>query len=101
MFATGKHSEALCDYCGMRCKYTELRRTYLNEKWTGFLVCPACYEEDPPQLQVWKQAREEGISLENPRSNSPDFPSRGFAGWNPVIGLLNQYTPGQVTVSTQ
>lgn len=100
MYATGKQSEALCDFCGFRCKYLDLKRDILNQVWTGFMVCPDCYQKDPEQLQVWREARDEGIPLENPRSNSPDFVMRGYAGWNPVFGLLNAIGPGQVTVTT-
>jgi len=34
-FASGKHALAICDRCGFRAKYTEIR-----EEWNGSRVCP-------------------------------------------------------------
>lgn len=100
-FASGKQSEALCDICGQRCKYSDLKRDIYNEKYTGLLVCPVCQDKDNPQLQVGKwTARAEGIALENPRPDTPDWVSRGYASWNPVQSLTVQLSGGQVRVST-
>ena len=44
-YATGIHSEAICDRCGQRYKYLDLKK-----EWTGFKVCPECYEPKAPQL---------------------------------------------------
>ena len=44
-YATGKHSFAICDRCGFRYKYTQLKK-----EWTGFFVCPECYEPKNPQI---------------------------------------------------
>lgn len=44
-YATGIHSEAICDRCGQRFKYLDLKK-----EWTGFKVCPECYEPKAPQL---------------------------------------------------
>jgi len=38
-FATGIYSYGLCDYCGQRYKYNNLRKN-----WRGFMVCPDDYE---------------------------------------------------------
>jgi len=44
-FSVGKYSYAICDRCGFRYKYLELRM-----EWTGFKVCPECFEPKHPQL---------------------------------------------------
>ncbi len=44
-YETGIHSEAICDRCGQRFKYLDLKK-----EWTGFKVCPECYEPKAPQL---------------------------------------------------
>jgi len=41
-FASGKYSNALCDYCGQRYPYNTLRKN-----WRGFMVCPDDYEPTP------------------------------------------------------
>ena len=45
-YASGKHSIAICDRCGFRYKYTQLR-----EEWNGFRVCSECFEPKHPQLE--------------------------------------------------
>tara|TARA_R110000751_G_scaffold85230_2_gene170248 strand:+ start:2039 stop:2344 length:306 start_codon:yes stop_codon:yes gene_type:complete len=45
LYATGIFSEAICDRCGQRYKYLDLKK-----EWTGFKVCPECYEPKAPQL---------------------------------------------------
>jgi hypothetical protein len=44
-FAVGKYSYGVCDRCGFRYKYLELRM-----EWTGFKVCSECFEPKHPQL---------------------------------------------------
>jgi hypothetical protein len=38
--ATGRRSNAICDRCGFRCKYIELR----NEVEVGVWVCSECFD---------------------------------------------------------
>ena len=45
-FATGQYSKALCDRCGQRYDYNQLRK-----EWNGLKVCIECYEEKHPQLE--------------------------------------------------
>lgn len=98
-FATGRESWALCDTCGQRVRYRDLKQDVYNQRFTGLLVCPECLDVDNPQLQVGiLTARPEAIALENPRPATPDFVSRGWVSWNPVQVLTVQMTPGQVTV---
>ena len=45
-YAIGLYSKAICDRCGFRYDYLDLR-----QEWTGFKVCPECYEPKHPQLE--------------------------------------------------
>ncbi len=45
-YATGKRSLAICDRCGQRYRYLQLRK-----EWTGFKTCPDCFEPKHPQLE--------------------------------------------------
>ena len=49
-FALGKHSYGVCDRCGFRVRYLNLRM-----EWTGFKVCPECFEPKHPQLEPPRQ----------------------------------------------
>ena len=44
-FASGKYAIAICERCGFQYKYLTLKK-----EWTGFRVCPECYEPKHPQL---------------------------------------------------
>ena len=60
-YASGKHALAVCDRCGFRYKYTEIR-----EEWHGLRVCPECYEPKHPQLEA-PRVRADAEALRNPR----------------------------------
>ena len=45
--ATGVHSYGICDYCGQRYRYLDLRKN-----WRGFMVCPEDYEPKQPQIET-------------------------------------------------
>tara|TARA_B100000282_G_scaffold287900_1_gene255921 strand:+ start:630 stop:1019 length:390 start_codon:yes stop_codon:yes gene_type:complete len=45
-YAVGIYSKAICDRCGFRYNYLDLR-----EEWNGLKVCPECYETKHPQLE--------------------------------------------------
>lgn len=44
-FATGARSKAVCDRCGFKFNYLDLR-----QEWTGFRTCFECWEPKHPQL---------------------------------------------------
>jgi hypothetical protein len=48
-FTSGKYANAICDVCGIRCKYTELRPTFVRGRRTGLLTCATCWNSDHPQ----------------------------------------------------
>jgi hypothetical protein len=77
---------AICDRCGLRHLYTDLKR-----EWTGLFVCDNCYEEKHPQLDPQHKDFSDPKPLENPRpeltSTPPDnsafttaFPSTSGGG---------------------
>jgi NAD-dependent SIR2 family protein deacetylase len=44
-YAAGKFALGECDRCGFAYKLHQLKK-----EWTGFKVCPSCYEPKAPQL---------------------------------------------------
>jgi len=65
-YATGKHSLALCDRCGQQYDYVTLRK-----EWTGFRVCPECFEQKHPQLEP-RTVRFEPEALWHPRPDQKE-----------------------------
>ena len=65
-YATGKHSLALCDRCGQQYDYVTLRK-----EWTGFRVCPECFEQKHPQLEP-RTVRFEPEALWHPRPDKKE-----------------------------
>ena len=63
-YAVGKYSLAICDQCGQRYPYKVLKK-----EWTGFKVCPECYEPKHPQLEP-KRGINEPIAVYEPRPDS-------------------------------
>jgi NAD-dependent SIR2 family protein deacetylase len=63
-YAVGKYSLAICDQCGQRYPYSVLKK-----EWTGFKVCPECYEPKHPQLEP-KRGINEPIAVYDPRPES-------------------------------
>lgn len=67
-FANGKNALGICDRCGFRFKLLQLKK-----EWTGFKVCPQCFEPKHPQLEP-KRHIGEAIALREPRPEGPDRP---------------------------
>ena len=67
-FASGKYALAICDRCGLRAKYTEIR-----EEWNGSRVCPECYESKHPQLESPK-VRADAEALRDARPDVTETP---------------------------
>jgi hypothetical protein len=111
-FASGKYSIAECDRCGQRYKLKELRKLTIKTKQVAIKVCPECWEEDQPQLQLGMYPVNDPQGVRDPRpdssyvmsgntglqvllTNSTDklaagLPAEGSRniqwGWNPVGG---------------
>ena len=61
---SGKWTRALaiCDRCGLRHLYKDLKK-----EWTGWLVRDDCYEEKHPQLEPKHKDFADPVPLPNPR----------------------------------
>lgn len=111
-FASGKYSIAECDRCSQRYKLKELRKLTIKTKQISIKVCPECWEEDQPQLQIGMYPVNDPQAVRDPRPDTSyvasgttglqtnltggtsqqgaGFPSEGSRniqwGWNPVGG---------------
>jgi hypothetical protein len=104
-YATGKYSLAICDQCGQRFPYSELKK-----EWTGFKVCQECYEPKHPQLEP-KRGINEPIAIYEPRPESVStvtvfagapgdslFESIGMQPSPVAQALIGGFSLGSVTV---
>jgi len=66
-FASAKFSIAECDRCGFRFKLTQLKTLVIKTKNVNIKVCPECWEQDHPQLQLGMYPVEDAIGVRNPR----------------------------------
>jgi len=48
-FASGKYAWGMCDICGIRTKYAEMKGTTIRGHSTGLRTCPTCWDPDHPQ----------------------------------------------------
>lgn len=90
-FSSGKYSIAECDRCGFRYKLKQLKSLVIKTKKVNILVCPECWEEDHPQLQLGMYPVNDPQAVREPRPDTsyyaPPSGSRVFEwGWNPVGG---------------
>lgn len=94
-YASGKNSIAQCDRCGFRYKLKQLKQLVIKTKDVNILVCPECWEQDQPQLQLGMYPVDDPQAVMNPRPDlgyyvsgaGGDGGSRVFQwGWNPVGG---------------
>jgi len=69
-FASGKWAISQCDRCGFRYKLKELRGLVIKTKNVNIIVCPTCWEEDQPQLQLGMYPVDDPQALRNPRPDT-------------------------------
>ncbi len=94
-FASGKYAIPDCDRCGQRIKLRLLKELVVKTKRTGLLVCPACWEEDHPQLLLGMYPIEDPQAIQNPRPDVGLVASRDIQwGWAPVGGGNPLALPG-------
>lgn len=112
-FASGKWAIAMCDRCGFQFQLKKLRTIVVKTKNVNLLVCPECWEQDHPQLQLGMYPVSDPQALRNPRPDNTYQESRDIQwGWNPVglnnplglVGLVDnlegQGQVGSVTITT-
>ncbi len=65
-YASGKYAYGLCDYCGQRFFYQDLKKN-----WKGFKVCPEDYEPKEPQLEPLN-IKADSVALYEPRPDNEE-----------------------------
>jgi hypothetical protein len=111
-FSSGKYAIAECDRCAQRYMLSELKKLVIKTKQVNIKVCPECWEEDQPQLQIGMYPINDPQAVREPRrdvsyiasgtsglqtSNSGNYTTQGVGypeggsriiewGWNPVGG---------------
>jgi len=105
-YASAKNSISECDRCGFRYPLKVLRKLTIKTKQVSIKVCPTCWEEDHPQLQIgmfpvydpqavreprpdtsYYQSGLNGLQLTHADNGTPDGGSRLYQwGFNPVGG---------------
>ena len=93
-FAAGKKSFALCDRCGQRFPYQQLKPEVENRKPNGLRVCPPCFDEDHPQLQLGRVKVIDAQALRHPRPDRVEPASNvaAFANRFPHTAGVNEFT---------
>lgn len=66
-FASGKHALRLCDICGFRYKYAELKLVYNKDTSKNLYACKTCWDPSHPQLRVGEVDTKDPQALRNPR----------------------------------
>ena len=129
-FSSGKYAIAECDRCAQRYMLKQLKKLTIKTKQVSIKVCPECWEEDQPQLQIGMYPVNDPQAVREPRrdvsyivsgtsglqtSNSGNtslagvgYPEGGSRiiqwGWNPVGGSsLNDagLTPNNLVLGVQ
>lgn len=129
-YTSGKFAIAECDRCGQRYMLKELKKLTIKTKQVSIKVCPECWEEDHPQLQLGMypvydpQAVREprpdvsyylsgtnGLQISPSGGTGPDavgYPDGGSRviqwGWAPVGGARNDdagLTPNDLILQVQ
>ena len=75
-FASGKYANAICDICGIRCRYTDLKGTTVRGQRTGLLACPTCWDPDPPLNFLDRYVTVDPQALRHPRPDTGKEASR-------------------------
>jgi hypothetical protein len=78
-FSSAKHSIAECDRCGFRYKLKELKKLTIKTKQVSIKVCPTCWEEDQPQLQLGMYPVSDPQAVREPRPDN-SYQQAGYTG---------------------
>lgn len=105
-FSSGKFAIAECDRCGFRYKLKQLKTLVIKTKNVEIKVCPQCWEQDHPQLQLgmypvndpqavrqprpdvsYRTSGTDGLQINPNDVGTPEGGSRIIEwGWSPVGG---------------
>lgn len=94
-YALGKHALAICDRCGCRARYLEMKDQVVNSVKTGLRVCPDCLDQDHPQLKLNKVRINDPQALRYPRGEIDILDQRRLYGM--ILGVNAQGGVGRVT----
>lgn len=78
-FSSAKNSIAECDRCGFRYKLKELKKLTIKTKQVTIKVCPTCWEQDHPQLQLGMYPVQDPQAVREPRKDLSYLQS-GYTG---------------------
>jgi Zn ribbon nucleic-acid-binding protein len=78
-FSSAKHSIAECDRCGFRYKLKELKKLTIKTKLVSIKVCPNCWEQDQPQLQLGMYPVQDPQAVREPRRDN-SYQQAGYTG---------------------
>lgn len=102
MYAKGTYSVGICDRCGSKTPYRELKSEVIDGLRQNNMVCPDCFDPDHPQYAVGKKVIVDRMALNNARPENFTS-SRAFFGWRPVGNPTSSYMEvavGRVRVVT-
>jgi hypothetical protein len=99
-FASGKWAISECDRCGFQYKLKQLKELVIKTKNVNLLVCPTCWEQDQPQLQLGMYPVNDPQALRNPRPDTTYLIAGDDSGgsriiqwgWSPVGGATEYDT---------
>lgn len=84
-YAAGKKSKALCDRCGLKYDYDQLKEQVVNRRPSGLRVCPSCLDVDHPQHRIGEAKISDAQALRHPRPDRVEPAS--------VVSLFGQRYP--------
>ena len=99
-WAQGKRAWAICDICGMRCRYLDLRTPTVMGNTTGLKVCPGCFDLDHPQNFLPQAIKVDAQALRGARPDTGLARSRWLPHWRPADSILLTVAVGGVEVNT-
>ena len=93
-YSSGKKALSVCDRCGQRYPYNDIKPQIENKRPNGMRVCPPCMDDDHPQLQLGKKRVFDPQSLRDPRPEVSEKDSH-------IIAFANRFphTAGENTFS--
>lgn len=89
-FASGKYANAVCDVCGIRAKYLDLRVMSVMGRQVNIKACPTCWDPDHPQNFLPKFVRNDPQALRGAR---PDTGAQASRSMNPPGNWINGEPP--------
>lgn len=95
-YASGKYALAICDICGLKCDYLDLRIVIRDGKSTGLQSCKECVDKSQPKTP---KHTADAQALRRPRPENWDA-SRRILNWKPVDGPWLNLQLGNVVVET-